>query len=58
MTLEGVVGIVEGLNPTLIRMKLEAFDQHPVKPKKGKAVKGAEEPAKSPASAQTAPAGD
>ena len=29
MILEGVVGIVEGLNPTLIRMKLEAFDQHP-----------------------------
>jgi len=31
MTLEGIVGIVEGLNPTLIRMKLEAFDQHPEK---------------------------
>lgn len=26
MTLEGVVGIVEGLNPTLIRIKLEAFN--------------------------------
>jgi chemotaxis protein MotA len=26
MVLEGVVGIVEGLNPTLIRMKLEAFN--------------------------------
>ena len=27
MVLEGIVGIVEGLNPTLIRMKLEAFNQ-------------------------------
>ena len=63
MTLEGVVGIVEGLNPTLIRMKLEAFDQHPEKPKKGKAAKGAAaaqpaakaEPKGAP---QTASAGD
>lgn len=39
MILEGVVGIVEGLNPTLIRMKLEAFncDAKPAAPKKGKA---------------------
>src|SRR3954454_7882907 len=29
MTLEGVIGIVEGLNPTLIRIKLSAFDAHP-----------------------------
>ena len=36
MVLEGVVGIVEGLNPTLIRIKLEAYDQHPVKPVKSK----------------------
>ena len=36
MTLEGVTGIVEGLNPTLIRMKLAAFDTHPDKPKKPK----------------------
>ena len=27
MTLEGVVGIVEGLNPTLIRLKLEGYDR-------------------------------
>ena len=48
MILEGVVGIVEGLNPTLIRMKVEAFDPHPAKsakakaasPEKGKAEKG------------------
>lgn len=29
MILEGVVGIVEGLNPTLIRMKLDAYNPHP-----------------------------
>ncbi len=29
MILEGVVGIVEGLNPSLIRMKLEAFNYDP-----------------------------
>jgi chemotaxis protein MotA len=26
LTLEGVIGIVEGLNPTLIRLKLSAFN--------------------------------
>ncbi len=34
MTLEGVVGIVEGLNPMLIRMKLEAFTPGPKRPQK------------------------
>jgi chemotaxis protein MotA len=34
MVLEGVIGIVEGLNPTLIRMKLDAYNQNPPKPKK------------------------
>jgi chemotaxis protein MotA len=34
MILVGVVGIVEGLNPTLIRMKLEAFDPPKAAPKK------------------------
>jgi chemotaxis protein MotA len=34
MALEGVIGIVEGLNPTLIRMKLDAFNPQPVKPPK------------------------
>ena len=29
MILEGVIGIVEGLNPTLIRMKLDAYNPHP-----------------------------
>src|ERR1039458_6464298 len=28
MILEGIVGIVEGLNPTLIRMKLDAYNPH------------------------------
>ena len=45
MILEGVVGIVEGLNPTLIRMKLEAFncDSKP-KPAKAKPGKAKEPP--------------
>ena len=34
MVLEGVTGIIEGLNPTLIRMKLTAFDLNPAAPKK------------------------
>jgi len=34
MMLEGVIGIVEGLNPTLIRLKIEAYDQHPAKARK------------------------
>jgi len=37
MVLEGVVGIVEGLNPTLIRLKLESYDQQ--RPKDGSAKK-------------------
>ena len=41
MILEGVIGIVEGLNPTLIRMKLAAFDAHPEKPKKEPGARGA-----------------
>jgi len=36
MTMEGVIGIVEGLNPTLIRMKLQSFNQTPQKPADGK----------------------
>ena len=31
MILEGVIGIVEGLNPTLIRMKLDAYNPHPAR---------------------------
>jgi chemotaxis protein MotA len=53
MTLEGVVGIVEGLNPTLIRLKLEAFQQQPEKkPKAGKKSKAAAVPSGTPGSAQ------
>jgi chemotaxis protein MotA len=32
LMLEGVIGIVEGLNPTLIRMKLESYIATPAKP--------------------------
>ena len=46
--LEGVVGIVEGLNPTLIRLKLASYDDQP-KPKE----KAAKEPARA---ANAAPA--
>ncbi len=38
MMLEGVMGIVEGLNPTLIRLKLESYNRQPDKPKKTKAA--------------------
>jgi len=37
LMLEGVVGLVEGLNPTLLRTKLDAYNQDPVKPAKAKA---------------------
>jgi chemotaxis protein MotA len=42
MILEGVIGIVEGLNPTLIRMKLEAYqtESSPAKKKKPAAAEG------------------
>jgi chemotaxis protein MotA len=40
MILEGVIGIVEGLNPTLIRMKLDAYDPDPAA-KKAKASQSA-----------------
>jgi len=55
MTLEGVVGIVEGLNPTLIRMKLEAFNQHPEKPKKVKEAKEAKKPQAAQPAAKASP---
>jgi chemotaxis protein MotA len=37
MMLEGVLGIVEGLNPTLIRLKLASFDDEPKKSAKAAA---------------------
>lgn len=36
MTLEGVAGITQGLNPTLIRMKLESYDVKPERPVKSR----------------------
>lgn len=42
MVLEGIIGIVEGLNPTLIRLKLEAYDREPAAPEKSKAKDGVE----------------
>ena len=48
LMLEGVIGIVEGLNPTLIRLKLEAYNQEPKKAGKAKA-------AKAPAAGKAAP---
>ena len=50
LMLEGVCSIVEGLNPKLIRVKLEAFVQHKSKGK-GKAKDGAEAAAGAPAAA-------
>jgi chemotaxis protein MotA len=49
MTLEGIVGIVEGLNPTLIRLKLSSFDQAPSKAKKAKGAAKALEASKAEA---------
>ena len=56
LMMEGVTGIVEGLNPTLIRLKLEAYagTPSPAKPAKQAAAKdaGARSAAAQPASAQ------
>ena len=38
MILEGIIGIVEGLNPTLIRLKLSAYDTHKAVKPAGKAA--------------------
>ncbi len=54
MILEGIAGIVEGRNPTLIRMKLQSFDPAPSAPKKVKAAKPARGSA--PASGQVSAA--
>ena len=59
MILEGVSGIVEGLNPTLIRLKLEAFNQEAApapKPKTAEPQKAAAPSGK--ATTQPASAGD
>ncbi|HWB86812.1 MAG TPA: flagellar motor protein [Bryobacteraceae bacterium] len=57
MILEGVVGIVEGLNPTLIRMKLEAYNAQPKAKGAQKKGKAAEAEGKGAPAAQTASAG-
>jgi chemotaxis protein MotA len=57
LMLEGVVGIVEGLNPSLIRLKLEGFDESPPTargPKAAKARKSPEALPKPPGAAQPA----
>jgi len=54
MVLEGIIGIVEGLNPTLIRMKLNAFDVEP-EPKKA-SKPGKENKAAAAGASQPAPA--
>jgi chemotaxis protein MotA len=45
LMLEGVSGIVEGLNPKLIRSKLEAYENHAPAKKDAKAAKGSKAPA-------------
>ena len=45
LMLEGVVGIVEGLNPTLLRTKLGAYNQEPPRAPKTAAAKSAAKPA-------------
>ena len=61
LLLEGVIGLVEGLNPTLLRLKLEAYNRQKPKPandakapKRAKAPQPAKSPA--PAAAQQEPA--
>jgi len=43
LTLEGVAGIVEGLNPMLIRLKLESYADGSAPPKKGRSKAGQRE---------------
>ncbi len=45
LMLDGVVGIVEGLNPKLIKVKLEAYTNTGMPPRKAKAGKSAARPA-------------
>jgi chemotaxis protein MotA len=53
MMLEGVAGIAQGLNPTLIRMKLESYSQRNEEPKKTKASKVAKPSEMAPVSASS-----
>ena len=52
MALEGVAGIVEGQNPSLIRLKLDSYDPQPAMPKRA-----AKDPAKVPPQQAKAPIG-
>jgi chemotaxis protein MotA len=45
LVLEGVVGLLEGLNPTLLRMKLDSYNQDSFKPAKPERTKAAGKPA-------------
>jgi len=55
MILEGVAGIVEGLNPKLIRSKLESYlPGGAAEPKKKKAEKSAQKPKEDAAPARAA----
>ena len=56
MMLEGVVGIVEGLNPALIRIKLEGYNPHPEKVKKSREAKAPGQARKPGTAAQSAAA--
>ena len=56
MILEGIVGIVEGLNPTLIRLKLDAFNPRPAAKKKSEKRTAANAPGKVTAAAPPEPA--
>jgi chemotaxis protein MotA len=55
LTLEGIVGIVEGLNPTLIRLKLDAYNQEAPKPALAKPAKDGSAALKPGPARQTAP---
>ena len=44
LMLEGVVGLVEGLNPTLLRLKLDAYNQDSPKPAKAGAGRAGAKP--------------
>jgi chemotaxis protein MotA len=58
LMLEGVIGIVEGLNPKLLRTKLEAYTRHQPQPKTKKIAAAAKskDAGKAPAPAKAGPA--
>jgi chemotaxis protein MotA len=56
LMLDGVIGIVEGLNPTLIRLKLDAYNQDAPRPARNKAEKAVNPPSPAREKARTADA--